>query len=71
MAVKLHLNRIGGCIPMAVPKNGSCLFQSVIRGLDIPEEYSCRLFRHELALLCAMNARILWRQHSQVLRDKL
>ena len=53
-----------------MPKNGSCLFGSVRRGLNISEEYTNRLFRCELAVFCAKNAKILWKQHSQVLRDE-
>ena len=70
MKVKLYLKNNGGWILDAVPKNGSCLFGSVRRGLNIPEEYTNRLFRHELAVFCANNAKILWKQHSQVLRDE-
>ena len=70
MKVKLYLKNNGEWILDAVPKNGSCLFGSVRRGLDIPEEYTNRLFRWELAVFCARNASILWRQHSQVLRDE-
>ena len=68
MKVKLYLNKNGGWILESVPKNGSCLFGSVRSGLDIPEEYTNRLFRHELVVFCARNARILWKQHSQMLR---
>ena len=70
MKVKLYMKNNGGWILDAVPKNGSCLFGSVRRGLNIPEEYTNRLFRHELAVFCAKNAKILWKQHSQVLRDE-
>ena len=64
MTVKLYLKNNGEWILDAVPKNGSCLFGSVRRGLDIPEEYTNRLFRWELAVFCARNASTLWRQHS-------
>ena len=70
MKVKLYLNKNGGWILESVPKNGSCLFGSVRRGLDIPEEYTNRLFRCELVVFCARNAGILWKQHSQMLRDE-
>ena len=45
------------------------MFHSVLRGLDIPEEYTLRMFRNELVVFCAMNARILRKQHSLFLRD--
>ena len=66
MKVKLYLKKNGGWIPESVPKNGSCLFGLVRRGLNIPEEYTNRSFRHELVVFCARNARILWKQHSQM-----
>ena len=50
-------------------KNGNCLFSSVLAGLDIPEDYTTRLFRNELVVFCSKNARILHKQHSQLLRD--
>ena len=55
---------------MAVKPDGNCLFSSVLAGLDIPEEYTARLFRNELVVFCSMNARILRKQHSQLLRDQ-
>ena len=55
---------------MAVKQNGNCLFSSVLAGLDIPEEYTTRLFRNELVVFCSKNAQILHKQHSHLLRDQ-
>ena len=70
MKVKLYLKRHGGWTLMAVKQNGNCLFSTVLAGLDIPEEYTTRLFRNELVLFCSKNARVLHKQHSQSLRDQ-
>ena len=70
MSVKLYLQENGGWIPMAVEGDSSCLFQSIRRGLNIPKEYTARLFRHELGVFCAMNARILMEQHPYVLQEE-
>ena len=42
----------------------------MLAGLDIPEGYTTRLFRNELAVFYSKNARILHKQHSQLLRDQ-
>ena len=70
MKVRLYLKTHGGWTLMAVKQNGTCLFSSVLAGLDIPEEYTTRLFRSELVVFCSKNARILHKQHSQLLRDQ-
>ena len=57
-------------VPMAVQNNGDCLFESVMRGLELPEDYHVRHFRRELAVFCARNVEIFWRQHSFLLRRK-
>ena len=49
---------------------GIIYFPSVLAGLDIPEKYITRLFRNELVVFCPKNARILHKQHSQLLRDQ-
>ena len=70
MKVKLYLKRHGGWTLLAVKDNGNCLFSSVLAGLDIHEEYTTRLFRNELVVFCSKNARILHKQHSQLLRNQ-
>ena len=70
MKVKLYLKRHGGWTLMAVKQNGNYLFSSVLAGLDIPEQNTTRLFRNELVVFCSKNARILYKQHSQLLRDQ-
>ena len=70
MKVKLYLKIHGGWTLMAVKPDGNCLFSSMLAGLDIPEEYTTRLFRNELVVFCSKNARILHKEHSQLLRDQ-
>ena len=55
---------------MAVEEDDSCLFPSIRSGLNIFKEYTARLFRHELGVFCAMNARILLEQHPYVLQEE-
>ena len=70
MKVKLYLKTHGGWTLMAVKPDGNCLFSSVLAGPDIPEKYKTRLFRNELVVFYSKNARILHKQHSQLLRDQ-
>ena len=70
MSEKLYLHVNGGWIPIAVEEDDNRLFQSIRRGLNIPKEYTARLFRHELGVFCAMNARILLEHHPYMLQEE-
>ena len=75
-----YLNKNGGWELFPTPKNGNCLFASLLYGVDIPEEYREDHLRFQFILWCVQNHQFVYKRlyahilgeygHSRVSREE-
>ena len=67
LQLQMYFERRGQWVPVAVAKLGSCMFDSIRRGIQTPVQFTNRIFRRQLAVFCARNADIIRKQHLNTL----
>lgn len=68
--VIVYLKKQGKRVPLRVDRTANCLFESIMRGLSLPQEYKVKHFRRALAVFCARNVEFFWKQYSLKLKQK-